>query len=49
MDNKKVMKVASIVLPIVGAGLGLINTWFDDKKLDDKITEKVAEALQPKE
>lgn len=48
MDNKKVMKVASVVLPIVGAGLSLVTSWFDDKKLDEKIAEKVAEAVNNK-
>ena len=44
-----VMKIASIVLPIVGAGLSLATNWFEDKKLDDKIAEKVTEALKHKD
>jgi hypothetical protein len=39
------MKIAGIVLPIVGAGLSLATNWLDDKKLDEKVTEKVAKAL----
>lgn len=46
MDSKKVLKVASIVLPIAGAGLSLLTSWLDDQKLDQKITEKVSEALE---
>lgn len=41
-----VKKVLGIVLPIVGAGLSLATAWVDDKKLDDKLTEKVAQALE---
>lgn len=41
-----VKKVLGIALPIVGAGLSLATTWFDDKKLDDKVAEKVAKALE---
>lgn len=40
------MKIAGIVLPIVGVGLSLATNWLDDKKLDEKVTEKVTEALQ---
>lgn len=40
------IKVAGIVLPIIGAGLSLATNWFEDKKLDDKVAEKVAEALK---
>ena len=39
------MKVASIIVPIVGAGIGLASNWLEDKKLEDKVGEKVAEAL----
>jgi hypothetical protein len=46
MENKKLMKVLSIVLPIGGAIIGLVNSWFDDKKLDEKIAEKVAKAME---
>lgn len=42
----KVIKIAGIVLPIIGAGLSLATSWFEDKKLDDKVAEKVAEALK---
>ena len=41
-----IMKVASIALPIIGAGLSLATNWFEDKKLDEKIGEKLSEALK---
>lgn len=42
------MKVAGVALPILGAGLSLVTNIVDDKKLDDKVTNKIAEALQNK-
>jgi hypothetical protein len=46
MDKNKVIKfVGGVVLPLVGAGVSLASGWFEDKKLDNKITEKVAEAV----
>lgn len=39
-------KVASIALPIIGAGVSLATNWLDDKKLDETVAKKVAEALQ---
>jgi hypothetical protein len=44
-DKSKVMKVVGVVLPILGAGVSVASSWFDNKKLDDTITEKVAEAI----
>ena len=40
------LKIASIVVPIIGAGASLVGGWLEDKKLDAKVTEKVAEALK---
>lgn len=40
---KKILKIA---LPIAGVGLSLITSWFDEKKLDDKIAEEVAKTLE---
>lgn len=40
------MKIASVVVPIIGVGVSLATNWLEDKKLDDKITDKVTEALQ---
>ena len=45
MDKSKVMKVAGVLLPILGASINLASNWFDNKKLDETITEKVAEAV----
>ena len=40
-----IVKILSVGLPLIGAGLSLATNWLDDKKLDDKVTEKVSEAL----
>lgn len=46
MDKNKVIKfVGGVVLPVLGAGISLASGWFEDKKLDSKIAEKVAEAV----
>ena len=42
IDVKKILAVA---LPLAGAGLSLATSWWEDKKLDDKISEKVSEAV----
>lgn len=39
------MKIAGIALSVVGAGVSLAMNVLDDKKLDAKVAEKVAEAL----
>lgn len=39
------IKIASIVVTIAGAGLSLISSMLDDKKLDDKVAKAVSETL----
>lgn len=39
------MKIAGIALSVAGAGISLAMSALDDKKLDAKVAEKVAEAL----
>lgn len=46
MLTSKVIKVASAVLTAAGVGVSLATSWLEDKKLDNKIAEKVAEALK---
>lgn len=43
--KNNIVKILSVGLPLVGAVLTLATNWVDDKKLDDKVTEKVSEAL----
>lgn len=41
-------KVASVLIPVAAAVVNLADNWLGDKKLDDKIAEKVAEAFKSK-
>lgn len=45
MGNNKLLKIASIALPILSAGVGIASSWLDNKKLDETVAEKVAEAV----
>jgi len=38
--------VISVILTIVGAACGVANNLIDKKQQDEKITQKVAEAIQ---
>lgn len=40
-----VVKVASVAVTIAGAGLSVIASMLDDKKLDDKVAKAVSETL----
>jgi hypothetical protein len=42
------LKIASIALSIGGAVIAVATNIIDDKKLDDKVAEKVAKALENK-
>lgn len=46
--NPKVIKIASMTLSVVSAGVSLAMSVLDEKKLDAKVAEKVAEALAKK-
>ena len=39
------IKLGGVALTLLGAGVSVANGVLEDKKLDDKVTEKVAEAL----
>lgn len=38
-------KIAGVALTLVGAGVSVASGMLEDKKLDNKVAEKVAEAL----
>lgn len=44
--NAKMLKVLGIVVSLGAAGLSVAADMIGDKKLDDKVAEKVAEALK---
>lgn len=43
--NQSIIKIGGTVLTLAGMAISLGSSWLDDKKLDIKIAEKVAEAL----
>lgn len=43
--NRKVIKAIGFVATIVGMGVTLVSNWVSDKQMDQKITDKVNEAL----
>ena len=43
--NKNVIKIVGIVASVGGAALSLLGNWAGEKQQDEKIAEKVAEAL----
>ena len=45
MQKDKLIKLGGVILTIAGAGISLATSMLEDKKLDAKVTEKVAEAL----
>ncbi len=47
--DKKWINVIGILATIVGAGATLANSWVEDKKLDDKISEGIDKALAERE
>ena len=47
--TNKVIKVLSVVTTLVGVAVTLLSDYVQSKKLDNTITEKIAEALANKE
>lgn len=45
MGTKTLLKIAKVALPILSAGVGIASAWLDNKKMDETVTEKVAEAV----
>lgn len=46
MSNKsKWIKVIGMAATVIGVGMNLITDWVNEQKMDEKIEEKVNEAL----
>lgn len=43
--NGKMIKVIGLIATVAGVGVNLLSEWVDKKKMDEKIEEKVDEAL----
>ena len=39
--NEKTIKLIGIIATVVGMGATLVSSWVEDKKMEDKIEEKV--------
>lgn len=46
MNNKsKWIKAIGVAVTVIGVGVNLITDWVNERKMDEKIEEKVSEAL----
>lgn len=46
MSNKsKWIKAIGVAVTVIGVGVNLITDWANEQKMDEKIEEKVSEAL----
>ena len=46
MNNKsKWIKAIGVAATVIGVGVNLITDWVNEQKMDEKIEEKVSEAL----
>ena len=43
--NIKVIKIIGVVASVLGATASVVASWANEKKLDDRIATKVAEAV----
>lgn len=49
MFTGNLIKILGIAATIVGMGATLVSEWVNEKKMDEKIEEKVNEALAKKD
>lgn len=45
MTNGHIIKAIGIGVTIIGFGVNILTDWVNEKKMDEKIEEKVNEAL----
>ncbi len=43
--NGKIIKAIGLIATVAGVGVNLVTDWVNEKKMDEKIEEKVNEAL----
>jgi nitrogen fixation protein len=43
--NKKMIKILEIAVVVIGIGGTLLDVWIKKKQMDEKIIEKINEAL----
>ena len=44
-NNSKAFKALRVEETVIGVGVNLITDWVNEQKMDEKIEEKVSEAL----
>ena len=49
MKNKNFIKAIGIAVTAIGFGVSILTDWVNEKKMDEKIEEKVNEALAKKD
>lgn len=47
-DKANIIKILGVAATVIGMGATLLTDWVNDKKMDDKIAEKVLEAITKK-
>lgn len=47
-DKANIIKILGVAATVIGMGATLLTDWVNDKKMDDKIAEKVLEAIAKK-
>jgi len=45
MKNKNFIKTIGIAVTVIGFGVNILTDWVNEKKMDERIEEKVNEAL----
>jgi hypothetical protein len=44
-QKSKMIKLVGFAVTIIGVGVNLVSDWLDEQKMDEKIEEKINEAL----
>lgn len=47
-DKANIIKILGVAATVIGMGATLLTDWVNDKKMDEKIAEKVLEAIAKK-
>lgn len=45
-DEAKVLKIAGISTTVLGMGIAIVDAFVEDRNLDSRVSEKVAEAMK---
>lgn len=48
-QKSKMIKFIGFAVTVIGVGVNLLSNWVDEKKMDERIEEKVDEALAQKD